>query len=412
MLQDAMRLVELGALALGGFELAAAWVARARHRRWYPQKIAPRFDRAWTPPAAIIVPTKGAGPDLAKNLGTLLRQDYPHYEVFFAVETTADPGIPVIEALLAQAAREGWSGRGRLVVTGLTTACSQQNANMLAGVAAADTGPAVLAFCDNDVAPQPNWLRALVAPLSSQDVAVTSGYRWVRGRTGTAAEHAHAGIALSMYVHFALFAHIAGKGLWGGSFALRRADYEAWNVGPRWGETISDDMSLMGILQDRRRRSLLVGEVLILTDDTFSSAAAARRWYTRQLLNLKAYERITWALVGAGHLAAALAWAVALAAPLAFALGADPAQLRSLGLGAALLLAVADLAAAAWASGTAPIARRGLFLVRLPWVRALQAGAWIATLGRTVLWWAGVGYHFDRRGRVTRIERPAPGAAT
>lgn len=406
-----MRFIEAGALALGGFELAAAWLARARHRRWYPQRIAPRFERSWTPPAAIIVPTKGAGPDLAENLGALLRQDYPDYEVLFAVESAADPGIPVIEALLAQAIREGWSGRGRLVVAGLATRCSQQNANMLAGVAAAGAAPAVLAFCDNDVAPQPGWLRSLVAPLTSADVAVTSGYRWVRGRTGTAAEHAHAGIALSMYVHFALFAHVAGKGLWGGSFALRRADYEAWGVGPRWGETISDDMSLMGILQSRRQRTLLVGDVLIITDDTFASGAAARRWYARQLLNLKAYERFTWALVGAGHLAAASAWALTLAAPLVLAFGATPGDLLRWGFGAGLLLAAADWAAAAWASGTAPIARRGLFLIRLPWVRALQAGAFLATIGRTVLWWAGVGYHFDRRGCVTRIERPAPEAA-
>lgn len=398
--------LESAALALGLFELTAAWVARSRHLDWYPRKISPRFPRDFQPPAAIIVPTKGARPDLAENLGALLRQDYPDYDVFFAVETAADPGIPVIEALIAQAAREGRPGRGHLVVAGLSTRCSQQNANMLAGVVTAGARPEILAFCDNDVAPGPGWLRALARPLASPAVAVTSGYRWVRGRDGTAAEHAHAGIALSMYVHFALFAHVAGKGLWGGSFALRRANYEAWGVASRWGETISDDMSLMGIIQSRGRRSLLVGEVLIVTDDTFPSASAARRWYSRQLLNVKAYERFTWLAAGAGHLAAALAWLLALAAPVALAIGAQWTTLRGCGAGAAILLASADFIATARASGIAPIARRRLFLLRIPWIRCLQAGAFLATLGRSVLWWAGSGYHFDRRGRVTRIERP------
>jgi len=401
-----IRVAEAGALGLGLFELAVSGLARARHRRWYPRRIAPRFDRGWRPAAAVVVPTKGAAPDLAENLGALLRQEYPDYEVFFAVESRDDPGVPVIEALLARAVREGWPGRGRLVVAGLATACSQQNANMLAGVAAAGARPVVLAFCDNDVRPGPDWLGALVAPLGTGETAVTSGYRWVSGRTGAAAEHAHAGIALSMYVHFALVAHLAGKGLWGGSFALRRADYEAWGVGARWGETISDDMSLMGILQARGRRTLLVGEVLIVTEDTFASGAAARRWYARQLLNVKAYERATWALVGAGHLAAAFAWVGAGLALAALAIGAGEDVVRAGGGVAAGLFAVCDLAASAWASGIAPLPSRGRFLLRLPWVRWLQAGAFLATLGGTVLWWAGVGYRFDRRGRVVEILRP------
>jgi hypothetical protein len=326
--------------------------------------------------------------------------------VFFAVESRDDPGVPVIERLVAQAEREGWTGRGRVVAAGLATRCSQQNANMLAGVAAAGEKPAVLAFCDNDVEPGPGWLRALVAPLAKPEVAVTSGYRWVRGRRGTAAEHAHAGIALSMYVHFAFVAHVAGKGLWGGSFALRKSDYDAWSVAPRWAETISDDMSLMGILQARGQRSLLVGEVLIVTDDTFPSAGAAARWYSRQLLNVKAYERGTWALIGAGHMTAALAWVVALVATVSWMAGVDLATVRTWGGGAALAFAGLDFVATAWSSGIAPLAGRGRFLTRLPWVRWLQGYAFLKTLGQDVLWWAGVGYHFDRAGRVTSVRRP------
>jgi hypothetical protein len=397
--------LEAGALALGVFELSVAYVARARRFRGVHAPQPAPAAQAWKPPAAIIVPTKGARADLAVNLGALLKQDYPAYDVYFAVETADDPGVPAIDALVAQARVEGWPGRGHLVVAGLTTTCSQQNANMLAGVQAAGPAPSVLAFCDNDIAPQPGWLSALVAPLATQAVAVTSGYRWVCGRSGTVAEHAHMAIALSMYVHFSFVSKVGHKGLWGGSFALRRTDFESWGVGARWRETILDDMSLMGIIQARGLRSVLVDDVLTVTDDTFDSSAAACRWYARQLLNVKAHERLTWLLVGAGHLAAAVAWLGVVAALVALLAGCGLTGLRGWGGGAALLLALADFAATAFASGIAPTKRRFVFLLRLPWARGLQAWAFLATLGRNVIWWSGVGYQFDRTGRVVRVDR-------
>ena len=54
------------------------------------------------PPVSIIVPVKGADPELAENLAALLGQDYPEYEIVFAVAEPDDPAIPLIERLIAE----------------------------------------------------------------------------------------------------------------------------------------------------------------------------------------------------------------------------------------------------------------------------------------------------------------------
>lgn len=53
------------------------------------------------PPLSVIVPVKGADPAIAANMTALLRQDYPVYEVVFAVAEADDPAVPLIERIIA-----------------------------------------------------------------------------------------------------------------------------------------------------------------------------------------------------------------------------------------------------------------------------------------------------------------------
>jgi ceramide glucosyltransferase len=53
------------------------------------------------PPLSIMVPVKGADPAIAGNLQALFTQDYPQFEIVFAVADADDPAIPLLEQLIA-----------------------------------------------------------------------------------------------------------------------------------------------------------------------------------------------------------------------------------------------------------------------------------------------------------------------
>ncbi|HEX8089964.1 MAG TPA: hypothetical protein VF762_13980, partial [Blastocatellia bacterium] len=52
---------------------------------------------AFTPKASIIAPCKGVDPELEENLDALFMQEYPSYEIVFAIASSEDAARPVIE---------------------------------------------------------------------------------------------------------------------------------------------------------------------------------------------------------------------------------------------------------------------------------------------------------------------------
>ncbi|HUI35247.1 MAG TPA: glycosyltransferase [Stellaceae bacterium] len=53
------------------------------------------------PAVSVMVPVKGAGPPITPNLEALFNQDYPLFEVVFAVADEDDPAIPLLQRLIA-----------------------------------------------------------------------------------------------------------------------------------------------------------------------------------------------------------------------------------------------------------------------------------------------------------------------
>jgi ceramide glucosyltransferase len=53
------------------------------------------------PPLSVMVPIKGADPAIGANLQALFAQDYPQFEIVFALADADDPAIPLLERLIA-----------------------------------------------------------------------------------------------------------------------------------------------------------------------------------------------------------------------------------------------------------------------------------------------------------------------
>ncbi len=59
----------------------------------------------YAPVAAVICPCKGNEPGLEENLTALTRFEYPNYDIYFALATSLDPALKIIERVKAATER-------------------------------------------------------------------------------------------------------------------------------------------------------------------------------------------------------------------------------------------------------------------------------------------------------------------
>ncbi|MGC8624440.1 MAG: glycosyltransferase [Phycisphaerae bacterium] len=230
--------------------LIAAWSVRVaqffnlRMPRVIKQPLADRF-----PMVAVIAPIKGVDANTRQNITALLQQDYPYYRVIFAVESTDDPVCALIHA--AQAANT--TKAIELVVAGRATSRGQKVHNQLAAVDRTTPADTFLAFMDADAQPAPNWLHALVSMLNSHHIGATTGYRcYVPSNAGAA----NGIICVLNAMVGTLFGPYRRTVAWGGSMAIRRADFFVFGVHDAWQGALSDDYVLTWCVKKKAHKKI------------------------------------------------------------------------------------------------------------------------------------------------------------
>lgn len=362
----------------------------------YPRHARQRNAPGFTPRCVVIIPCKGTPRNASDNLLAFLRQDYPDYRVIFAVESTEDTAVPIIERLVAA------DDRASLVIAGLTSTCAQKIHNELAAIACADRSE-ILVFADNDIAPAPGWLKQLVAPLSDASVSITTGFRWLVGRGNTFGEIAHSYTNMFTYVVFASTSYWRGVGLWGGTMAIRKQDFEALDVASTWKESVVDDLSLSQMASRRRLRSVLVPPCITHSDDVLRGFSELTDWIARQMMYAKAYHREFWALALVLLLIVVVIYALF---PLSIVGALITREVWWLwGAGAALIFAVGEAVAGLLYALLGPIPNVLRFALLVPVMRVAHLVGCIKTVATWTIHWSGVHYTFDRRGKVVHIER-------
>lgn len=147
---------------------ALATAAALRFFRRVRTQILPEF----CPPVSLLKPVHGVDFGSRENFASFCTQDYPEYEILFAVNDQRDAAIPFIQALIAQFPER----RIRLLV-GAEQLGANRKVNSLARLAH-EARYGVLVLTDGDVRVGPRFLREVVAPLHNENVgAVTSFYR-------------------------------------------------------------------------------------------------------------------------------------------------------------------------------------------------------------------------------------------
>lgn len=126
------------------------------------------------PPVSILKPVHGVDFASYENYASFCTQDYPDYEILFAVNQEGDPAIAVVTRLIAN-----YPQLHIILLIGAEYFGANQKVNNLARLTR-EAKHEVLALSDGDVRVNPKYLRNVVAPLRDENVgAVTSFYRGI-----------------------------------------------------------------------------------------------------------------------------------------------------------------------------------------------------------------------------------------
>ena len=242
--------------------------------------------RSFTPKAAIIAPCKGVDAELEENLNALFNQNYPDYEIVFAIARGDDPARPVIEKAMADHPQVN----SRLVIATASERRSEKISNLLSALDSINTSSEAIVFVDSDARADKDWLRALVAPLAGRGVGAATGYRWylpARGGLWSAALSAWNGtVATTLGGHSRNFA-------WGGATAILRETLERVDVPGRWQGAVSDDYALTRAMQEARLRINFVPRCLMLSRED-AGLGKLLEFTTRQVIITRIYRPRVW----------------------------------------------------------------------------------------------------------------------
>lgn len=236
-----------------------------------PNPIDPEFH----PPVSILKPICGIDCDTYKNFASFCRQDYPEYQIVFAVRDRFDPAVEVVEKIIAEFSDLDI----QLVVSDRTIGANLKVCN-LANAQAAAKYP-ILLIADSDIRVGSDYLRRVVQPLKDPTVGVvTCPYRslvqgWVASIQAiqTACEF-HAGVLVARKLSGMNFA-------FGSTIIIQTATLEAIGGFAAIADYLADDF-LLGYLPTQKNYKVVLSNYIVehvLAADTFTGSIQRQiRW--------------------------------------------------------------------------------------------------------------------------------------
>jgi ceramide glucosyltransferase len=360
-----------------GYYAAATLAALLFFRREHARKL-----REYTPRVSVLKPVRGIDFGSYENFASFCRQDYPDYEILFAVNESADPAAQLIHRLIADFPER----RIRLIVGAERLGANRKVSNLAR--LAQEAQHEILVLSDGDVRVGSDYLREVVAPFADEGTgAVTCFYRAIVEKN-LGAELEAIGVASDFFAGV-----LMANGIEGMSFALGAsiATTKRWlgKIGgfAAFADMLADDYELGHRISEAGGRVVLAREVVW----TMYPAQTARGFWDHQLRWARTVRLCRPASYFGLLLTHGLPWAL-LAAIVA------PAKW----IGAAYLLAYLVLRLVmAWTVGVwgvgDDVLRRKFWLV--PLRDLLNFGVWLASFASNRITWGGDEYAL-RKGRM------------
>ncbi len=283
----------------------------------YVNKEMQRPASAYHPHATVILPCKGLDPGFNDNVQKLLSQDYPSFEVIFAVASDSDPAYANLMELSKTSPVPT-----RIVVAGINQSRAQKVNNQLKALQELSPLTEVIVFVDSDVIARGDFLCRLVEPLQEEGVGVTTGYRfYIASITNWPSQLRSLWNRVTAWE----MANPKYAFAWGGAMAIRRSVFAEARVAEAWDRAADDDLSLTTAVKAAGKAVHFVPQCLVASDGD-SSVAEILEWTNRQLILTKVYYPELWGRAIARATVMAL-WLVAmLAAVIGYAYWGDNAM--------------------------------------------------------------------------------------
>jgi ceramide glucosyltransferase len=162
------------AVSLGGVAYYVMAIAAARRLRRTEKSIP--SEHPFLSSMSLLKPLGGADRDLERHIESFFVQDYPVFEILFAVRQKEDPAVPIVQSVMARHP----DIPAKLTVTG-DPPCENAKAFSMEKMAEVAQHE-ILVVTDSDTSVTSGYLRALAQSFESREVgAVTNLYRGVAG---------------------------------------------------------------------------------------------------------------------------------------------------------------------------------------------------------------------------------------
>lgn len=338
------------------------------------------------PPVTILKPLKGTDPEMYASFRSHCLQDYPEYEIIFAVSDSGDPAAKLVERLKKEFPQRAV----RLTVCPKNLGANTKVSNLAQMLPEARYE--YLIVNDSDIRVTPDYLRRVVAPLADPMIGmVTCLYRGVAGPTlGSRLESM--GISTDFSGGVLAARNIEGGirfGL-GSTLAFRRRDLESIGGFEALVDYLADDYEL-GSRIAGQGLEVKLSEMVV---ETFLPPYTLREFVAHQLRWARSVrDSRPWGYLGLG-LTLGLPWAVL---ALAFAHGAAWAW-ELLAAVAATRLAMALVVGRLVLRDRQVLPLLGL----LPLRDAVALLIWLASFAGHTVSWRGDSFEL-RKGKLARI---------
>ena len=251
----------------------------------------------YAPMAALICPCKGSEPGLEENLMALTRFEYANYEIYFALATSLDPALKVVEKVKAASQRPV-----HIVIAGPGENCGEKVHNLRRAVESLAENFEVIVFTDSDVRLTKNWLGKLIAPLQDPRIGATTAYRWIIPSRAIGSGGFASALASAWNASVAtLLGRPRENFCWGGGTAIRRGTFNDAHVLEAWEGAVSDDFALTRALEAAGRPIVFCPECMAATLHPWTGTSLLE-FTNRQILVTRVYAPRRWALGMAAHL--------------------------------------------------------------------------------------------------------------
>ena len=376
-------LVWIGGMVYCGLALWAA-------KRFRSYAAEPDSADSFEPFVSLLKPLSGDEPSLERNLESFFLQEYPNYEVLFAVNRPDDPALDVAKRLHSRYPHIP----ARFVVAGPVPWPNAKvySLEMMTALAKAE----LLVISDSDVSVGPHYVRRVVQPFADPRVGVTTCiYRGVPGAGFWSRLEALAMSCTFMPGVLVAWAMEGMKFALGPTMAVRRKCLEAIGGFSGMAHYLADDF-LLGNWAARNGYQVVLSPYVVdhhVLGTGFAATFKHRLRWARSTRRSR-----PWGYVGEGFthpVAAALA--LLLVAPFSLALAA---------VAATLLMRVLINWSVSWQVLRDPHARQGWWLV--PLQDLMEFVVWCAGFTGRIVMWRGLAYKVGREGRFELAEVSGP----